>query len=202
DMYNPNPDSGGLMPYPDGTRTAVYTALTPLNEEFINIATQCQSMELELIGSYLKGYSTTTSYNGPPGTTTLPGDSPFTISGVSDTRHYSEGDPLEGVLFGFFDVDGTSLADATFTLIVNLDYSASKNYMVTGPDNLSVFDATIGVWTPMGHDNAMLNLLPGGGILVGLTSSVPVPEPSASILLMCMGLIGLLGYAWKKGRRS
>ena len=79
---------------------------------------------------------------------------------------YNDGDPLKGVLFGLFDKNGTALADATFAMIVNLDYTASETYTVTGPGNLSVFDADTGLWTATGHNYATLNLDPGGGILV------------------------------------
>jgi hypothetical protein len=198
------PTGGGLKPNPDGTPTPVFTALTPLNKEFKNIAAQYQS--LKLIGDYVKGYSTTTqwswslwqnvtTYNGPPGTTTLPSGSPFDISSVSNSMSYSDGAPLKGVLFGFFDKDGTTLADATLALIENLDYTASKTYTVTGPGNLSIFDATTGIWTPTGHNYTTLNLAPGGGVLVGLTSVVP--EPSA-IVLLGTGLGGLALCAWRK----
>jgi hypothetical protein len=80
---------------------------------------------------------------------------------------------LQGVLFGLFDKDGTTVADATLALVENLDYSNSKTYLVTGPGNLSVFNADTGVWTAMGQSSVTLNLLPGGGELVGLTSVVP-----------------------------
>ena len=50
---------GGLQPNADGTPTAVYTALTPLNHQFVNIAKQTQS--LKWIGTYLKGYRTSVS---------------------------------------------------------------------------------------------------------------------------------------------
>ena len=160
--FTQTPNTGGLQPNPDGTPTAVYTALTPLNKEFKNIAAQYQS--LKLIGNYLKGYSTTTEwswrewkyvpkYNGPPGTATLPSDSPFSISSVSNDMEYSDGAPLKGVLFGFFDTDGTALADATIALIQNLDCTTTKTFTINGPGgNLSVFNATTGVWMPDGPE--------------------------------------------------
>jgi hypothetical protein len=191
---------GGIVDY-DGVPTPIYTTLTPLNHEFVAIAKQYQS--LKWIGTYLKGYSTTRQwpwsplkYNGPPGTATLPSGSPFTIGNISEIS-YSDGDPLKGVLFGFFDKDGTALSDATVALIENLDYTVSKDYTVTGPGNLSVFDATTGRWIPKGSSQVVLHLGPGGGFLVGLTSEVP--EPSALFILLS-GAFGLSAYAWHKRR--
>lgn len=188
------PEHEGGIVNPDGTPTAIYDTLKSINHEFVEIVKQYQS--LESIGVYLKGYS---SGQLPPGTTLLPGDSPFDISTVSNSRTYSEGDPLKGVMFGFFDKDGTTLTDATVALVVNLDYTASITYTVTGPENLSIFDATTGVWTPTGHNYATLDLLPGGGALVGLTSVVP--EPSA-IALMGTGLLCLFAHAWRKWKKQ
>jgi hypothetical protein len=188
--WTQTPNTGGLQPNPDGTPTSVCTALTPLNHEFVAIASQYQG--LKWIGTYLKGYA---SNYMPPGTTQLPSNSPFNISSVSNTRHYSNGAALKDVLFGFFDQDGTTLADATVALIENLDYSAPKTYTVTGPGILSVFDATNGVWTPTGHDYVTLDLAPGGGVLIGLTSVVP--EPSA-MMLLGTGLASLTLYVWRK----
>ncbi|MBN2473837.1 MAG: hypothetical protein JXB62_04475, partial [Pirellulales bacterium] len=117
----------------------------------------------------LKGYS---PGHLPPGTKQLPGDSPFDIAGVSNNRTYSHWDPLKGVLCGLFDADGDTVADATFALVVNLDYTANATYTITGPENLSVF-AAAGAWKETGRNYATLDLLPGGGVLVGLTSLVP-----------------------------
>jgi hypothetical protein len=161
------PNTGGLEPAADGTPTSIYTALTPLNKEFKNIAAQYQP--LKLIGNYVKGYQ---AGSMPPGTTQLPSDSPFDINGVSNSMSYSDGDPLKGILFGFFDKDGATPADATVAVVVNLDYTAGKTYTLTGPRNLSIFDAATGVWTPTGQPSATLNLAPGGGVLVGPTSVV------------------------------
>lgn len=192
------PDYGGIV-LPDGAPLPIFSTLQTLNNEFVKIAQQTQP--LNWIGTYLKGYSTTRQwpwspwkYNGPPGTATLPSGSPFTISNISEIS-YSNGDPLKGVLFGFFDKDGTALSDATLALIENLDYTASKDYTVTGPGNLFVFDATTGRWIPKGSSQVVLHLNPGGGFLVGLTSEVP--EPSAFFILLS-GIFGLSAYAWHK----
>ncbi len=190
-----NPSTGGgLAPSADGTPTSVYTALTPLNKEFKNIAAQCQLLSLKSIGGYLKGYKDSSM---PMEMTQLPIDSSFDISSVSNTLSYVDWAPLTGVLFGLFDQDGTTAADATFALIQNLDYNAGRSYTVTGPGNLSIFDATTGVWRSTGHNYALLDLAPGGGVLVGLTSLV-VPEPSANTLLSVAASIGLLASAWRR----
>jgi hypothetical protein len=200
------PGHVGGMALPDGTPTELYTAVTPLNHEFVKIASQTQG--LKCIGDYIEGYSTTrkwswsqfryvTTFHGPPGTITLPSDSPFNISGISNDMDYNEGDAVKGVLLGLFDKDGTTLADATFALVQNLDYTLSKTYTVTGTENLSIFDATTGVWTAVGSNQATLHLLPGGGILVGLTSAVPVPEPSV-LAMLGVGAATLLAFFRRK----
>ena len=169
--YNTNaPNTGGIEFNPDGTPTPVYTALATLNPEFVKVATQYQS--LKWIGAYLKGY-----YSGsmPPGAEALPASSPFDVPGVTNTMRYNTGDALKGLLFGLFDLDGNTAADATVVLVENLDYSTGKTYTLTGPGPLSIFDATTGIWTATGHNYATLNLLPGGGILVGVTAAITVP---------------------------
>ena len=103
--------------------------------------------------------------------------------------------PVQGAVLGLFGPDD-QLADATCTLVVNLDYSNALNTRVTGPGgNLSVFDPATGTWIAQGHAWADVSLLPGGGVLVGLTSAVPEPSP---LVLLVTGLIGLLCYAWRK----
>jgi hypothetical protein len=192
--WTPNPNSGGLQPNADGTPTSVYTALTPLNNEFKNIAAQYAS--LKLLGDYLKGYRSTSM---PPGTAQLPTNSPFDIAAVSNNMFYYSGYPLKGVLFGLFDKDGSTPADATVALVENLDYSASYTYTLTGPGKLSIFNATTGVWTAMGSSSVKITLPPGGGLLVGLTSEVP--EPS-TLILIGIGAVCCAVYACPKKRIS
>jgi hypothetical protein len=156
---------GGIV-QPDGKPTSIYNVLKATNREFIAVAKQYQP--LKSIGAYVKGYR---SSGLPPGTAQLPGNSPFDISSVPNDATYNDGNPLKGVLFGLFGANGTSPAGATLALVVNLDYTAGKNYTVTGPGNLSVFNAAAGVWTAISSRQATLDLLPGGGVLVGLTSA-------------------------------
>jgi hypothetical protein len=56
------PNTGGIRPNGDGTPTSVFTALTPLNREFVAIAEQLQN--LQSIGAYHLG-------DQPPGTLRL-----------------------------------------------------------------------------------------------------------------------------------
>ena len=142
-------------------------ALQEINPQFEAIAKQVRS--LDSIGAYHLG-------DQPPGTVRLPGSSPFTLSPtVSDTTYVDSGinsTPVEGMLIGLFG-DGSQLADAQLALIVNLDYVNGVTTTVNGPGLLSVFDATSSIWTPTGQTSALLNIDPGGGILVGLTSAIP-----------------------------
>ena len=175
------PQIGGIVQR-DGTPMPIYPTIEAGNREFVNVAEQYQS--LEWIGTYQKGYGST----APPGTEQLPIDSSFSISsgisGLPTNMTYDDGDPLKGLLFGLFDADGSSPADATFALVLNMDYSGDRNYTVTGPGNLSVFDPGLGEWVAMGSDQISLDLAAGGGLLVGLTSAIAVPEPSTAILLI------------------
>ena len=158
---------GGIV-QPDGKPTSIYNVLKTTNREFVAIAKQCQS--LKSLGAYLKGYR---SDGLPPGTAQLPSNAPFNISSVPNDATYKDGNPLRGVLFGLFGADDASASGATLALVVNLDYTVGKNYTVTGPGNLSVFNATTAEWTALNSRQATLALPPGGGVLVGLASAVP-----------------------------
>jgi hypothetical protein len=189
------PQIGGIVRR-DGTPMPIYPTIEAGNREFVNVARQYQG--LKWIGTYLKGYR---SYAAPPGTEPLPVSSSFTISsgisGLPTTMTYHDGNPLKGVLLGLFDADGSSPADATFALVLNMDYSGDRNYTVTGPGNLSVFDPGTGRWIAMNSNQISLDLAAGGGLLVGLTSAIPVPEPSA-IALVGPALAALLLLAIRR----
>lgn len=152
--YNtPNPNSGGLAPV-NGSPTSVFTALTTINRQFESIADQVQ--HLDNIGGFHVG-------NQPLGAELLPGGSPFTLSGGTTNG-----------LVGLFGRDD-ELADAIYALVVNFDYASGKSTTLTGPGDLSVYDPVTHQWASMGSNQVLLNLLPGGGVLVGLTSEIPVP---------------------------
>ena len=147
-FYNGSTSVGALVPesWNPIVPTDTYTALTPLNGQFVEVATELQ--RVERIGTYLKGYA---AGSGPPGPTLPPVGAPFSVSGVSDSLVYIDRDPLIGVLLGLFGPEGGALADATTRRSCkNIDYTNSRAFTVNGPANLSLFDATTGVWTPTG----------------------------------------------------
>ena len=155
-----------------------YAALTPLNSEFVAIAEQTRG--LHSIGACHEGMF-------PPGTEPLPGESPFCVDPALIETPYTDGSPVEGVLLGLFGPED-QLSAATYALLVNLDYGNSNIYTLVGPDDLAIFDATAGTWSDVGDSQIVLNLAPGGGVLVRLAS---VPEPSAVVLFLT-GLAMLL----------
>ncbi len=161
----------GGMALGDGTPTPLYTAAQSLNKEFETIADQVQP--LNSIGAYHLGDLPTgwgTSDGSSP--MRLPAGSPFTLTPSVPNTTYVTNTPVKGIVLGMFG-RGSQLADATYTLVVNLNYSSGTITTVNGPGNLSTFDALTGVWSATGHPWASLNLLPGGGVLVGLTSAIP-----------------------------
>ena len=159
--------AGGMIKG-DGTPTELYDMAKIINPEFVAMAEQIQS--LRHIGAYHLG-------DLPPGYGTtdgsspmlLPSDSPFTLSPYIANSTYQKNKPVKGAVLGLFGPDD-ELADATYALVVNLDYTKALCTRVTGPDFLSVFDPALGEWIAQGHAWADLDLLPGGGVLVKLTS--------------------------------
>lgn len=150
--YNtPNPNSGGLAPV-NGNPTSVFTALTTINREFESIGDQIQ--HLDHIGGFHIG-------NTPEGTQLLPGGSEFTLSGGTTDS-----------LMGLFGRDG-DLEDSIYALVVNLDYDSGKSTTISGPGDLSIYNPVTHLWTATNSDQVLLNLVPGGGVLVALTSEVP-----------------------------
>jgi hypothetical protein len=164
------PEHHGGIVNPDGTPSAVYDVIKKTNHEFVAVVKQYQP--LKWIGAYLKGYRADAL---PPGTVQLPNDSPFDVAAVSNEASYQNGAPLQGVLFGLFGMNDKTPSDATCALVVNLDYSAAKKYKVTATQNLSIFNADTRLWTATNQREVMLDLPPGGGTLVGISTAVSVP---------------------------
>ena len=166
-VHKPNEDTGQTGGLEPGGIGGVYASLQSINPQFEAIAEQVEP--LTHAAAYHLG-------DLPPGLTgalpeRLPGDSPFFVTpGVLDTT-YVTNDPVEGMLMGLFGPDDDYL-NSTFALVVNLDYVSSLLTTVTGPGDLSMFDAITGLWTATGSDSVALNLLPGGGQLVALTVSL------------------------------
>ena len=159
------PGFTGGMALANGATTALYDAAKTINPEFAAMAKQIQSMKH--IGAYHLG-------DRPPGYGTtdgssplrLPGDSPFTISGIATTP-YQTNQPVRGAVLGLWGPDD-QLADATCTLVVNLNYSSELNTRVTGPGgDLSVFNPATGKWMAQGRSWYDVTLPKGGSVLVG-----------------------------------
>jgi hypothetical protein len=143
---------------------SVYDALKSLNREFVAIAEQVQTTIP--IGAYHLG-------DRPPGTVRLPSGSPFSLEPAIPNTFYQNGTPVKGFVVGLFGNSG-QFDEATYALVVNLDYNSARTTTIVGPENLAIFDPTTGIWSPTGSHQAMLNLLPGGGALVSL-ASIEVP---------------------------
>jgi len=158
---------GGIVQL-DGKPTSIDNVSKGTTRARVAVARQYQS--LKSIGAYLKGYS---SEGLPPGTGQLPGNSAFDVGGLSNDTTYNDGSPLKEVLFGLFGANDTSPTDATPAPAVNLDSTVGNNSTVTGPGNLSVFNAATGAWTAMNSRQAALDLARGGGVLVGRASDLP-----------------------------
>jgi hypothetical protein len=123
------------------------------------------------LGDLPPGYNTTDGSSPMR----LPDNSPFTISGIA-TSHYQTNQPVRGAVLGLFG-SNDQLADATCTLVVNLDYANPLNTRVTGPENLSVFDPATGRWIVQSHSWCDASLQPGGSVLVRRTTAMPCAEP-------------------------
>ena len=183
------PGHTGMMTLADGTTTALYDTAKTINPEFAAIAEQVQSMNH--IGAYHLG-------DLPPGYAgsspmRLPGNSPFTLSSAIPDTSYVTYQPVRGAVLGLFGPDD-QLTNATGTLVVNLDYSNALNTRVMGPGDLSIYDPATDTWIAQNHSWADVSLLPGGGVLVGLTSEIPEPAT--------MSLLGLGGLALLRRRRK
>lgn len=186
----------GGMANADGTATTLYDAAKTINPNFVAIAQQVQSMKhigAYHLGDLPPGYGTTDGSSPMR----LPGNSPFTLSGLPDTEYVTDS-PVKGAVLGLWGLND-ELANAMFAMVVNLNYSNSLTTTVTGPDYLSIFDPTTNQWAPTGSRSATLILEPGGSILVGLTLAIPEPSP---LVVGVSGMLSLLCGTWWKRSTS
>jgi hypothetical protein len=166
-----------IRPVIDAASDPIYPLLIPLNKEFKNIASEYRS--LHRLGNYLQGYRIDAM---PPGAMPMPKGAPFRVSDVPDAGSYREGDPLKGVLIGCFGPANASLAEATVAMIVNLDYTIPLRRSIAGPDKISVFDASAGIWKPNDQSCVELTLPPGGGVLIRRTPAMEQnPSPKKKL---------------------
>jgi hypothetical protein len=160
------PKTGGIAAFPDGKPTSVYTSLQSINPLFERYATQLQG--LQWIGTYVKGYRATMM---PRNTQQLPPHAAFDIPALRDKEKYFDGQPLQGVLLGYFGSAATSVADASHVFVANLSYRSVKKYRVRGPAPLSVFDPNKRSWSAVPTHYVDVTLQPGGGVLIARTQA-------------------------------
>jgi len=137
---------GGLA-NADGTTTALYDAVKPLNHEFVQIVSQLQP--LHSTGVYHTSLK-------EPGCEPLPADAVFKIDAAQSKLM------PRGLLLGNFGKD----QKPTHLIVVNLDYKTGVTATILGPENLEQFDASSGKWTATNSKRAELQLQPGGGQLI------------------------------------
>jgi hypothetical protein len=156
-------NSGGLV-NPDGAPTAIYTAIAPLNREFVAIATELQP--LRLLGVYHAGMT-------PPGTMPLASNAPFRLDPPVPSMPYKAPERVKGILLGLFGPAGKNHEPGkpTHVLVVNLDYKTNDSRTIVGPGKLEIFDVANGSWLAVAGSNAALQLPPGGGKLLRLQGS-------------------------------
>ncbi len=147
-VYSARGHRGGMR-NDDGTPTPIYAAVSPLNREFVAIASQLQPLASQAI------YHTRMREAGchalPDDALLRPLDAP-----TPDTPR--------GLLFGYF-----GMGDATsHVLVVNLDYRTDVSATIVGPGALAVLDAAARTWSPAQGSRVELQLPPGGGRLVRL----------------------------------
>jgi hypothetical protein len=187
--YNGDTNVGAIEPlsWNPLTPSDVYTELTPLNREFMKVATQLQP--LNWIGTFLQGYSNSPVFGflGPPGTSRVPTNAPFSIVGLPNTLEYTNYAAVKGALLGLFGSKSNSLADAQYALVQNLDYDTNHTYTVVGPGMLSVFDALNGGWAAVGTNRVAINLPAGGGTLVRVLNAITAEWNGANVVLTWPG---------------
>jgi hypothetical protein len=147
-VYSASGHRGGMR-NDDGTPTPIYAAVSPLNREFVAIASQLQPLVSQSI------YHTRLR---EAGCHALPDDLPLRPLAAPTP------DTARGLVLGYF---GTGDAPS-HVLVVNLDYRTDVSATVTGPAALEVFDAAAQTWSAAPGTRVELQLPPGGGRLVRL----------------------------------
>lgn len=98
------------------------------------------------------------------------------------------GDPSAAFAFGDVTLDnlsiGCNIASSAFALVVNLDYVNGMTTTVSGPGPLAVFDATTGIWSVGTRSSVLVDLEPGGGVLVGLSTEI---SESSTFMMLSYG---------------
>jgi hypothetical protein len=101
-----------------------------------------------------------------------PDNAALQVVGTRNTMEYVDGEPLKGVLLGYFGTRCSNPACASHLLLQNLDYRAAKVYRVSGPGHLSVFNVRSNSWVASDRKYVDVALEPGGGKLIAMTRGV------------------------------
>lgn len=126
------------------TPLPLYWALSQINREFVEIATELQP--LKSLGAYHTGKM-------PIGGVALPTNAVFAPERRS-----------QDLVLGTF---GKRAGQPTHVVVVNLDYKKAVSTTLLGPGAMEVYHAATKVWTKS-SSRLKLDLPPGGGVLVRL----------------------------------
>lgn len=142
-VYSASNHKGGMI-HEDGTPTEIYRAVSPLNRQFVAIASELQPLRSQAV--YHVSFE-------QPGCEPLPENAAFRPDPPNGKR------PL---LLGYF---GAGEAPS-HVVVVNLDYRNEAAVVIAGPGDLEQFDAAARTWSAAGGARAELKLPPGGGQLL------------------------------------
>ena len=151
------PNHEGGMATADGKPTPLYHAVKPLNHEFTAIATELQP--LVSLGVFHAGML-------PPGTVTLPADSPVQFDPPVPARPYQAGARVEGLLLTTFGPG--SGGKPSHLMLVNLDYKTPQKCHLRTPSPVETFHPDTRKWEAHSGLLTELSLPQGGGILLRL----------------------------------
>ena len=134
------------------------------------------------------------------------GNSVYDTAMAADPKVYRDGDHWTMFYFGLGTNGHANIMAAFSTDLLNWTASPEPLYLAGG--NPSGLDSTHAhkislVYNPQNDTYYMYYCAVGNqGRGIGLLTSRPLPEPSAIVLLVAAGLVGLLPYAWRKRRRQ